>query len=273
MTDQTAQLKTIAERLEELEKQNRRMKRAGLFALAAASALLLMGQTAPQFRTVEAERFVLRDSKGKVRGALGMRENGPRLELYDAEGDEKEARAVLAVVEHSPSLWLSGPKGNFVQVISNLEASALLVSDSDGKTRVQLGMGKGWPGPGIGFYDPNGKTIYSAPPNLASVSRTDARPRVFIEKWLGETKQENLGDQWSWFSSRCGEAVATTDMQASDYTLRVSTYLLRSFITYSLLDKSGTLIASTSKDDYSSLMDSACQAVAANWATKDHTSK
>ena len=50
MTSQTPDMQNVLERLEKLGKQNRRLKRAGLLALTAVGALLLMGQATPKSR-------------------------------------------------------------------------------------------------------------------------------------------------------------------------------------------------------------------------------
>ena len=60
MESHATQSKNITEHLEKLERQNRRMKQAGVVALIIAAAVLLMGQASPN-RTVEANEFVLRD--------------------------------------------------------------------------------------------------------------------------------------------------------------------------------------------------------------------
>jgi len=67
MSEHAPELSTIVYRLERaVEKENRMLKRVGLGALVLAGAMLLMGQ-ARSSRTVEAERFVLKDASGRVR--------------------------------------------------------------------------------------------------------------------------------------------------------------------------------------------------------------
>ena len=92
---QTSEWNAVMERLEKLERQNRRMKQAGALAMVLA-AIVLMGQslttrtveaqTSVQ-RTVEANEFVLKDRNGQQRARLysvtvdGQTETG--LVLYD----------------------------------------------------------------------------------------------------------------------------------------------------------------------------------------------
>lgn len=86
MVAHTADLDSILRRLERLEKQNRRLKAIGAALLILISTILFMGQTGPN-RTVEAERFVLKDAQGIARGELGMDSvDRPTLTLRDATG-------------------------------------------------------------------------------------------------------------------------------------------------------------------------------------------
>jgi hypothetical protein len=60
-------------------------------------------------RVVEAERFVLRDSKAKVRAVLGTNGDGPTLELFDQNG---RARLSFEVREDRARVQLLGGKGD-----------------------------------------------------------------------------------------------------------------------------------------------------------------
>ena len=66
-------LDTLKKRLDRLERESRRLKRATLAVIMGATAALLMGQIAPHrpVKTLEAEEFVLRDSRGQIRASLG----------------------------------------------------------------------------------------------------------------------------------------------------------------------------------------------------------
>ena len=61
----------LVRRIERLERENRRFKRKGAAIVVGIVAVLLMGQTVPKSRTIEAEKFVLKDKRGKVRAVLG----------------------------------------------------------------------------------------------------------------------------------------------------------------------------------------------------------
>jgi hypothetical protein len=101
MTSHTLEMQAVLDRLENLERQNRRLKRAGTLALFVLAALALMGQAAPKTKTLETQQLVLRDSNGKLRAAFGAYQDGPRLVLT---GDDERPRIDVTVKEGSPML-------------------------------------------------------------------------------------------------------------------------------------------------------------------------
>jgi hypothetical protein len=81
-----SELAAVVARLEKVERQNRRLRGAGIAVLVLAVAGLLMGQAMPKARIVEAEGFVLKDGAGKVRAELVVDKDGPVLRLSDENG-------------------------------------------------------------------------------------------------------------------------------------------------------------------------------------------
>jgi len=81
----TSELTAVVNRLEKLEKQNRRFKQIGALALILLGSVFLMGQASPP-RTVEASEFVLRDADGRMRAWLGTQGDATALALYDKNG-------------------------------------------------------------------------------------------------------------------------------------------------------------------------------------------
>jgi len=103
---------TLTERLDRLERENRRWRRAGTGVLIVIAAFALMGQ-AIQGRVpkaMEAERFVLRDTGGRVRAALGMEADGSvGLWLLDSAGKTRAGVGVSR--EGSPVMALADQTG------------------------------------------------------------------------------------------------------------------------------------------------------------------
>lgn len=130
----------LTQRLDRLERENRRLKLLGALALLGVAALILMGQTAPTSvaNTLEAERFVLRDGAGHVRGTFGLRADGTAaLALTD---DTQQDRVVLSVTAPGlPGLDLSdrsGPRaGLYVRADGTAQLSLLDQSD---RPRVEI---------------------------------------------------------------------------------------------------------------------------------------
>ena len=65
-------METLARRLYKVEWENRRLKLAGVVALAVIAAVVLMGQATESkvVKVIEAEKFVLRDGQGRQRAEL-----------------------------------------------------------------------------------------------------------------------------------------------------------------------------------------------------------
>ena len=127
---------SLLARLDRLERESRRWKRAALASWVAIAVLFLLGQSPPRpggpGRAVEAQRFFLRDARGRPGATLGWETDGtPRLALHDPAG---RARAMLAVgAGGAPGLALLDTDGTTVR--------ATLLVGPDGE-------------PGFALFDP-----------------------------------------------------------------------------------------------------------------------
>ena len=181
------------------------MKRAGLFtkvmlaAIAAGLWALILRpvlwpgavraaqENVPGAKVVQAERFELVDSDGKVRATLGFtvegREGGPTLNLSDEDG---KARAVLVLTPGgSPSLGLFDGQRGAVLYVQRHTGPGLSLYDKEGKILAEMGIDEdGNPrmdlsdkgrrrraslwldragSPGLALHDKDGKVIWEAP--------------------------------------------------------------------------------------------------------------
>lgn len=92
----------LSVRLERLERQNRRMKRAGLCAALGLGLLGLAGAAAPICDVLTGERLVLRDESGRTRVTLdAYRTETPALALSDKSG---RVRARLGLDDRGDAL-------------------------------------------------------------------------------------------------------------------------------------------------------------------------
>ena len=140
----------LTQRLELLERENRRMKRLGSLALAGLSLVALIGATSTGGRTVDAQHFVVKNAEGKVVAELGLRPDGmPKLELIGTGG---KSRVVLSPL----------PEG----------AAALAISSSDGKSLAVSTIGNG--AMGLTLFDKNSH------PRVELSVQPDGTPRLAL---------------------------------------------------------------------------------------------
>ena len=78
-------METLARRLDRVERENRRLKQAGVVALGVIAAVLLMGQATQGkvAKVIEAEKFVLRDPVGNVAARLELFADSAHLTFVD----------------------------------------------------------------------------------------------------------------------------------------------------------------------------------------------
>lgn len=106
-------LESLAERLQRvesdnrrLERQNRRLRAWAVTVLAALTAALCLGRAAKP-KTVEAQRFVLCDEQGNMRAELAnVPDDGSKLTLFDGKGRER-----IRLGMQPPALLLWGEGG------------------------------------------------------------------------------------------------------------------------------------------------------------------
>ena len=109
MTSHGSGLDAVVKRLERVERQNRRMKIIGTMVLVLVGSGLLMAQTKPKKRIVEAEQFVLQDASGRARGIWAAEKDGPTtLAIFDKVG---MMRGVWGVAQDGPGLTLIDKDG------------------------------------------------------------------------------------------------------------------------------------------------------------------
>jgi hypothetical protein len=89
------EFQSLQKRVQQLERQNCWMKRAGCGALLLFVVVVTMGQSR-QPRTLEAEQFILRDTQGHARLTIGT----PRVSGVAVFTDSDE-----------PALWFTNTKG------------------------------------------------------------------------------------------------------------------------------------------------------------------
>ena len=161
--------KAIIQRLEALEHQNRRLKRACIVTAIVIGAILLMGQTRSS-RVLEAEKFVLKDAAGLVRGQISSFEGNALLTLYGPQGAKvRGAMAEIGAGPTGPFILLTDEEMNVVDLSSHNGVSNLKVVDKNGNKLMMLAGGSG--GGSLAFLTPDQKleAAISASPSGSSV--------------------------------------------------------------------------------------------------------
>jgi len=118
------------------------MRIGGLAIVLVAVAMTTMGLAqSGSGRTVEASRFLLRDSSGRIRGQWIAQEDSSGLSLYDAQ--EKPVMELLnAPNQHAVKLSLISPKG-VVSLWATSDDVGVAAKDSNGPSaddRIFLGL-------------------------------------------------------------------------------------------------------------------------------------
>ncbi len=176
-------IETLARRLDRVERENRWLKRAGVVAVAVIAAVGLMGQATGSkvAKVIEAEKFVLRDTRGKVRGKLEMHKDGVGLILAD---EDERPRIMALVAPQLVSLSLLDEAGNDRITLSTLERKvAIKLKDKTGKVSGGLGMVYGGQ-PTLSLTDNLGKTrvgLFALPRGGAVLTAADAS--LIMQYW------------------------------------------------------------------------------------------
>jgi hypothetical protein len=150
-------LNKVLARLEKVEKENRRMKRARLVLILAAGCATVMGQARPAATAVEARSYVLQDASGTKRAELVLeagapgQEPSPVLRFLDGKGSESlslsPTRLELAgKSDLGPDIIVDDAKGT-PRVDLGLEHNLpfVLLNDDKGINRVDMGLERGDP--------------------------------------------------------------------------------------------------------------------------------
>lgn len=144
----------IIDRMEEIEKTNRRLQRMSSFLMLLFAVqigvvayfflqLYKGGMPAWSSQTVSARQFVLHDAQGRVRGVWRLDEDATRLVINDSTG---RARLKLSVLADggAPGISLADEFGVSRAVMGFLpdQTATLVFADRSGNTRAVLGLSR-----------------------------------------------------------------------------------------------------------------------------------
>ena len=156
-------LEAVLRRVEDLEAEVRRWRRAAMALVLSAVALTTLGAAVPRGRVVEAQKFVLKDAAGRVRAELGPSDNNKSIALRFRD-EASFSRLVLGIEEESSLLVLHDKTGRPRVGLVTLAQGApgFTFYDTTGRARVELGVSRDGE-PGIVVRDARGGSAWKAP--------------------------------------------------------------------------------------------------------------
>ena len=151
----------LNDRLERLERECRRWRRAGTVAFFGALTMIATGATSQSAREVELERLVIRDEKDG-RGTITLSAGGGHPSLSFSTGGQE--KIVLAIPEGgSPTLsFVDGGADRLMLGLGSNGTPVLNFLDENQRRRISMGI---FPkvGPTISLMDESNKIISSMP--------------------------------------------------------------------------------------------------------------
>jgi mono/diheme cytochrome c family protein len=165
--------------------------RAGGAILALGGIALVMGQAKPHQqvpRVVEAERFVLRDSGGKVRAELACPDDRPCLCLLDEKGNCRTRLALLGDGSAVVSLYDADGTGRVVLRVQPGGEPSLDLVDKQGKARPA-------PAPPTRMSGDNPGRPAGAPPAAGSDQRLQAAEALYRRLCVRCHGQDGRGEE------------------------------------------------------------------------------
>jgi hypothetical protein len=143
-----------------LEKQDRRLKWMGVTAPAAVSAIFFIGQAVPTPRTVEAQKFVLKDAQGNVRGGMSTSAKGSELTLGNVKA-QPMIRLVVSADSSDLHLFGCSKSSRNLSMDSGNPGISMIAAQGNGEARIAFNEY----GPSFTLQDAKGfSTIVGAAP-------------------------------------------------------------------------------------------------------------
>jgi hypothetical protein len=126
------QLERLEQEIQQCRRESRWWKRVALLSLAVMVSVALMGQVSLERRVIEAERFVLKDTDGKIRAVLGADRPSASHSNYGLHLYTSTGKHVASLSE------LFAGTGGQLELKAKNTASAAFLRASDGSAGLQL---------------------------------------------------------------------------------------------------------------------------------------
>jgi hypothetical protein len=169
MRSDFSDLQVILERIGILEAQNRRLRRGSVAIFAFLSAVILMGQAAPSPRVVEAQRFILKDTDGNVRGWMGTIGKGSELSLGNVNA-QPMMRLIVSTDASDLHFFGSRKSGMNLGLDSGNPDISMMGAGGNGGARITFGKD----GPALTLEDAKGFSAIMGTAQLEKPANTGA---------------------------------------------------------------------------------------------------
>jgi hypothetical protein len=171
MIPDTPDLHAVLDRISKLEAQNRRLKKGTIATLAILSAIILMGQVAPSPRVLEAQRFVLKDRDGNVRGWMGTIGKGSELTLGNVNA-QPMIRLIVSTDSSDLHFFGSHKSGMNLGLDSGNPDISMIGAEGNGEVRITFKE----PGPSLTLEDAKGSSTIVGATQLEKPATRKADP-------------------------------------------------------------------------------------------------
>jgi hypothetical protein len=168
---------TLEQRLQNLERSNRRMRFGLILSLLITGGFVTMGARSTPPKVIEAEKFILRDSSGNERGQLFANDKSWGLVLFTENGqkalglvassgingllisDQDGADRQMFTSDRNQTTWgifRPGSKLAQLEITDNPAGEELVFRDRSDMPRIEFGVSE--KGPGLALSDKHGTT-------------------------------------------------------------------------------------------------------------------
>ncbi|NIO09996.1 MAG: hypothetical protein GTO40_19125 [Deltaproteobacteria bacterium] len=159
-TTETAIFSSLNTRIDRLERQSRSMKRlaAMLFFVIIALGVTAIAVPRKVSRVLESERFILRDSDGRMRAYLGFTRKGiPALKMFDVNGN---AAFILGVISDGSPVMTFQKNGTPRALLSGTGKNpSFTLHDYKGNVRAMLDLESKSGEPSLRLFSENGRLL------------------------------------------------------------------------------------------------------------------
>jgi hypothetical protein len=200
----------LTHRLEEVERENRRLRRLSVLILIGVGILLGLttavmvvaarhGMPGMVPQLAEARKYLLRDPEGRVRGTWGINEEGAaQLILQDSTG---RGRLRMSVLPDGSSGLAFVDSANHTRLVVGLlpdESANIVLADKGGRTRTVLGIAPNGSATLV-FADRGGATRagLGVDPNGFGTFNLIERPGSQFEEQPAQPEADSLADPGS----------------------------------------------------------------------------